>query len=327
VVLEEAKRLKIPVLGVDINRSEDRFTVERVGSARYERWAIRIGLAQVSQVGEELAQAILWERRQGGPDEGGDMPGAQPFSSLADVCQRLRPAGLTWAAAEALTMAGAFDSLRPPMTRRQRLWQLHELWPLVNLPKQRRAKGAKRRNQSATQSVAENDARPQQLAFSWELTLDPPPELPALDQEERAAWEYRTMGLSARPHPMRLLRRSLRRRGIRSIADLKEIPAGRVVRVAGWPISAQRPPTAKGMGFLVLEDETGRLPVAVPPQLAEQMYRRIRQARVVAVAGRLERVRWYRSLLALQLASANSLSDHPAAYPAVARNARHPILT
>jgi hypothetical protein len=45
------------------------------------------------------------------------------------------------------------------------------------------------------------------------------------------------------------------------------------------------------MGFLVIEDETGRLPIAVPPQLAEQMYRRIRQARVVAVAGCIERIR------------------------------------
>jgi error-prone DNA polymerase len=308
VVLQEAKRLKIPVLGVDINRSEDRFTVERVGSPQYERWAIRIGLAQVSQVGAELARAILWARRQGSDrviedgaiaEEAIAEEGQQEwfFSSLSDVCQRLRPVGLTWAAAEALAMAGAFDSLRPVMTRRQRLWQLHELWPLVNLPKQRRTNRAKRRKQSAT----ENDGHPQQLAFSWELTLDPPPDLPALDQEERAAWEYRTMGLSARPHPMRLLRRSLRRRGVRAIADLKDISAGRVVRVAGWPISAQCPPTAKGMGFLVLEDETGRLPVAVPPFLAEQLYRRIRQARVVAVAGRVERVHWYRSLLAIQL--------------------------
>jgi error-prone DNA polymerase len=301
VVLEEAKRLKIPVLSVDINRSEDRFTIERVGSAGYERWAIRIGLAQVTQVGEELAQAVLWTRRQGGGKDGNEAgQRGRFFSSLSDVCQRLRPAGLTWPAAEALALAGAFDSLHPAMTRRQRLWQLHELWPLVSLPKQRRSKGAKRRIQSAADDH-KCPPQPEQLAFSWELTLDPPPDLPALDQEERAAWEYRTMGLSARPHPMRLLRRDLRRRGVRAIADLKDIPAGRMVRIAGWPISAQRPPTAHGMGFLVLEDETGRLPVAVPPQLAVQMYRRIRQARVVAVAGRLERIRWYRSMLAMDL--------------------------
>jgi error-prone DNA polymerase len=166
--------------------------------------------------------------------------------------------------------------------------------------KPRRSAGAKRRARQAHADGAQ-PAQPQQLAFFWELTLAPPPDLPALDQEQRVAWEYRVMGLSARPHPMRLLRRDLRRRGVRAISDLKDIPAGRVVRVAGWPISAQRPPTAKGMGFLVLEDETGRLPVAVPPQLAEQMYRRIRQARVVAVTGRVERVHWYRSLLAMDL--------------------------
>jgi error-prone DNA polymerase len=301
VVLQEAKQMKIPVLGVDINRSEDRFTVERVGSPMYERWAIRIGLAQVSHVGEELARAILWERQQGcGVRSAAEERQGQRYSSLSDACQRLRPAGLTWAAAEALTMAGAFDSLLPKMTRRQRLWQLHELWLLVSLPKQRRPRGAKRRARKAHGDDSQQE-QPEQLAFSWEQTLDPPPDLPALDQEERNAWEYRTMGLSARPHPMRLMRRTLRRRGVRSIADLKEIPAGRVVRVAGWPISAQRPPTAKGMGFLVLEDETGRLPVAVPPFLAEQMYRRIRQARVVAVTGRVERVHWHRSLLAMQL--------------------------
>jgi error-prone DNA polymerase len=301
VVLQEAKQMKIPVLRVDINRSEDRFTVERVGSGHYERWAIRIGLAQVSQVGEELAQAILWERRQGRNPETPKDQGERLFSSLSDVCQRLRPAGLTWTAAEALTMAGAFDSLQPKMTRRQRLWQLHELWPLVSLPKQRRLRGAKRRARKDYVDDGSQQEQPQQLAFSWELSLDPPPDLPALDQEERDAWEYRTMGLSARPHPMRLVRRTLQRRGVRAITDLKDIPAGRVVRVAGWPISAQQPPTAKGMGFLVLEDETGRLPVAVPPHLAEQMYRRIRQARVIAVSGRVERISWYRALLAMDL--------------------------
>src|SRR5260221_13587202 len=48
----------------------------------------------------------------------------------------------------------------------------------------------------------------------------------------------------------------------------------------------QRPPTAKGVGFVVLEDETGRLSRALPPAL-------------VAV-GHLERVRWYRSIWAFE---------------------------
>src|SRR5262249_30088915 len=80
---------------------------------------------------------------------------------------------------------------------------------------------------------------------------------------------------------------------------------GRVVRVAGWAISAQRPPTAKGMGFVVLEDETGRLPVALPPWLAAELYRVLRGAEaaggVVVVVGQLERVRWDRGVLACEI--------------------------
>jgi error-prone DNA polymerase len=125
--------------------------------------------------------------------------------------------------------------------------------------------------------------------------------LPALTSEELVALDYQLLGLSARPHPMRLLRRELRRAGMRPIAQLAHVPDGRVVRVAGWPISAQRPPTAHGMGFLVLEDESGRLPIALQPRLATQMHRVIRDARTVAVIGRLERVRWYRSLLGFAL--------------------------
>ncbi len=78
----------------------------------------------------------------------------------------------------------------------------------------------------------------------------------ALTSEELVALAYQLLGLSARPHPMRLLRRELHRAGMRPIAQLARVPEGRVVRVAGWPISAQRPPTAHGMGFLVLEDES-----------------------------------------------------------------------
>ncbi len=84
VVLEEAKQLGSPVLGVDVNRSQDRFSVERVGTAP-GRWAIRIGLAQVAQVGEAWAEAIVWERRRDRLVRGGDVP-ERPFTSLADLC-------------------------------------------------------------------------------------------------------------------------------------------------------------------------------------------------------------------------------------------------
>jgi error-prone DNA polymerase len=312
VVLEEAKLLGIPVLPVDVNRSEDRFTVERVGSPLHAKWAIRIGLRQVAQVGEDLARAILWERQpssfsgsMSGSTANADTPhaacAARPFTSLADFCTRMRTSGLTWPAAEALVLTGAFTSLSRGLQRRRQLWRLHELWPLVSPSRPMRAAKSMRHT---GQHADDHSKQLSQLTITWEIApgeLDDPPPLPALSRDERAALDYGLLGLSAQPHPMRLLRRDLRRSGIRAIAELAELGAGRVTQVAGWAISAQRPPTAKGMGFLVLEDETGRLPVALPPRLAADLHRILRDARVVAVCGRVEHVRWYRSLLALDL--------------------------
>jgi DNA polymerase III alpha subunit len=212
---------------------------------------------------------------------------------------RLRQARLTWTAAEALVLAGAFDGLRPTLERRQRLWQLHELWPLISPVGGRGSRYG--RHPAAAQR---GEVSIEQLPLSWEIAAaesDTVPRLPGLDREERVALDYQLLGLSARRHPMSLLRRELRQQGVCTIADLAETPAGQIVHVAGWAISAQRPPTAKGMGFIVLEDETGRLPVAFPPRLAAQLYRILRDARVVEIAGRVERMRWYRSLLAFEI--------------------------
>jgi error-prone DNA polymerase len=338
VVLEEAKRLGVPVLGVDLNRSEARFSVERVGTPGRGRWAIRIGLAQVAGVGEDLARAILWARRgpplepqlpspaaAAGSPTGGEglgegvppdastlvsaaTPVERPFASLADMCARLRPLGLTLPVAEALVLAGACDTLPAPsgarLTRRQRLWRLHALWPLVGAEQapRRRASMAKGRTRAG---IEPEPPRPAQVGLPWEAALEAateaPPALPAPEAEERLALDFQLLGMTPGHHPMRQVRRGLRRQGIHTIAELARLPAGRTVRVAGWTISAQRPPTAKGMAFLVLEDETGRLPVAIPPPLAGELYRRIRNARVVLITGRVESVRWYRSLLAHDL--------------------------
>jgi error-prone DNA polymerase len=293
VILEEAKSLGIPVLNVAINKSEEHFSVEPVGSEQHRRWAIRIGLSQVAHVGDALARTILWKRRGSLSHPG------RPFRSLSDFCARTRSAGLTWEAAEALVLSGAFTGLHPGVDRRRLLWHLHELWPLVSTTRSQRPRGRIRHHLGAEETT-------EQLVLDWptgDEACPDLPSLPALTRQEQVQLDFAFLGMSARPHPMALIRRALRRRGILAITQLTAIEAGKLVRVAGWPISAQRPSTAHGMGFLVLEDETGRLPIALPPRLAEQMHRVVRQGRVVCVAGHVERERWYRSLLAQRIGS------------------------
>jgi DNA polymerase III alpha subunit len=238
----------------------------------------------------------------------------QPFTTLWDMLMRLRPFGLTRDAAEALVWLGACDSLLPRMERRQRLWQLRELWPLV-YPHPKRAGRRRARTGVVAGMNGERPAHLEQLMLNWEMPLDVPadvPALPVLSAFARDGLDYQLLGMSTRPHPMRHNRRLLDRLGILRIADLDRVGEGRLVRVAGWPISAQRPPTAHGVGFVVLEDETGRVPLAMPPALAADLRRTLRDARYLVAVGRLERVRWYRSLWAFELVGVSAESSRRA---------------
>ena len=92
------------------------------------------------------------------------------------------------------------------------------------------------------------------------------PDLPPLTASERLSWDYRTHG-AARVHPMTLARRQLAELEVRPIETCYRF--GRTVRtqagnpatvtVAGITMLRQRPPTAKGVLFVTIEDETVRV--------------------------------------------------------------------
>jgi error-prone DNA polymerase len=72
--------------------------------------AVRLGLAEVTSIGEKLATRIVEERATGGD-----------YTDMADLARRV---GLTAPQLEALATAGAFESL--DMTRREALWSAGE---------------------------------------------------------------------------------------------------------------------------------------------------------------------------------------------------------
>jgi error-prone DNA polymerase len=98
-LVADARRHGVQVRGPDINASEAKATVEEGGTR------VRLGLAQVRGIGEELAQRIAESR---GP------AGYRSFAELA------RAVPLTTAQAEALSTAGALGSTG--LARREALW-------------------------------------------------------------------------------------------------------------------------------------------------------------------------------------------------------------
>jgi error-prone DNA polymerase len=96
------------------------------------------------------------------------------------------------------------------------------------------------------------------------------------------------MGLSAGWHLVSLVRPSLPA-GTLSAADLRETPHGRAVIVAGLVVARQRPATANGIVFLLLEDETGMVNAIVHPRVYERHRALVRAEPLLVAWGRLER--------------------------------------
>ena len=168
------------------------------------------------------------------------------------------------AALERLAWSGACDALAGG-DRRVALWQLGVTAP-----------GVRARGREGTQ-----------LALA--LDLPAPPELQPLSAWDEMVADYATTGLTASAHPIELLRPRLHAAGAIDVGALERLRHGTRVRVGGLVIARQRPGTAKGITFMLLEDEHGTVNVIVSPQIYERDRLTVRTEPLVIVDGRLER--------------------------------------
>jgi error-prone DNA polymerase len=148
-----------------------------------------------------------------------------------------------------------------------------------------------------------------QLALPLAVPAAPP--LRAQSAWERLVADYASTGMTLGEHPMELLREELGERVVASEA-LWRVRDGSAVEVAGMVIARQRPATAHGMTFMLLEDEQGCINVIVPPTVYERHRLEVRTAAFVRVSGRVERREGVQNLVAAGLEPL-SRPDLPAA--------------
>jgi error-prone DNA polymerase len=216
-----------------------------------EDGAVRIGLDYVNGIGEDDAQAVVEERESGS------------FTGVRELAQRTQ---LSEHGLETLIVAGACDCFGVP--RRQLLWQL----------------GLVPRSQTVPGSGGEE----KQLA----LPLDPTAETPDLPEPtvwERMLADYRTTSLSVGTHPLELLRPHLPE-GVISSRELEATPDRTQVAVAGMAVARQRPATANGVVFMLIEDEFGPVNLIVPPTVYERHRAIVRGEPLILARGRFERI-------------------------------------
>src|SRR4029079_6715526 len=92
------------------------------------------------------------------------------------------------------------------------------------------------------------------------------------------------------PHPMAYRRKEMQRIGVHSAIELKKLPNGKRLKIAGNIICRQRPGTAHGVVFLSLEDETGIANAIITPDLFEKNRLLLVSDRFLLVEGILQNV-------------------------------------
>ena len=254
VVVAEAERRGVEVRGPCINRSSAQRWLLEDGVPHP---AIRCSLVYVQTVANS-ARAITLERRARGP-----------FGSLEEFCRRCP--FLTREQLEWLALSGALDCVAS--NRRQTLWAL----PVLH---QDRA-GQRRR------MLDDLDLGQEALELPIPALL--PSGMPEFSFEEGYWKQWSALGFSPEGHPMMFMRETLAAQGIWTCADLQNAKAGQRVQVGGLVTCTHRPPTAQGVVFSTLTDETGLAHIAVMPDVYQKCGAIIYGGGPVVVTGRAER--------------------------------------
>jgi len=93
-----------------------------------------------------------------------------------------------------------------------------------------------------------------------------------------------------RAHPLEALRPHLRSQGFVTAEELKRLPHGTEVKIAGLVILVHTPPVRSGrrIMFVTLEDETGLMDVVIPPEAQEKCAREVLTKSVVFLRGKVQ---------------------------------------
>ena len=249
----------LDALGRDARRNGIQTLLPDINRSRVECSAegddLRIGLGFLRDWGADIAERVVSERESGGP-----------YRSLLDFLRRT-PSALKRSAIENLIWVGGCGSFG--LTRRELLWQAG-LW-LGPETDAKRTGG--RENHAQT-----------------ELALDTPYadlHFEDLDPHDRMVAEYRMLRFSTELHPLSLLHDALPQDTMGS-DQLPHLRNGSTVRVAGLVTTRQRPGTAKGYVFVLMEDTHGYINVIINPDVYQRDRAAVRMEPFLTVRGRLQ---------------------------------------
>jgi len=251
-LIEECKKMRVEVLPPDINESLQNFTVVP-GEKK-----IRFGLTAIKNVGSNVVELIVKERKTTGP-----------YQSIADFLLRVDSKVLNKKSMESLIKSGVFDKLND---RNQLLFNLEKLLDWSRENQKMRINGQK----GLFDGIKLNN----------DFTLSPA--APA-SKTEKLNWEKELLGLFVTSHPLEDMRNVFEKKTL-AISKIDNSFVNKRIKIGGIISSIKKIITRVGkpMLFLNLEDLTAKIEVIAFPGTIDKNPAAFQENKIVFVWGRVD---------------------------------------
>jgi DNA polymerase III subunit alpha len=265
-IVHECEKMNINILPPNINESFGGFTVIG-GSDKATGRTIRFGLYTIKNLGTDIADAIIEDRKQKGK-----------FKSLADFFERINHKNLNKKSVEALAKSGAMDDLA------ERNMIVGNLETLLAFNKE--TKGSQSQD-SLFGSIG---------GIEVKLSLLPQTEA---TMKEKLTWEKELLGLYISGHPLSAYKERIEKSGTLIKKIQTEIKVNTPVTVAAI-IDDVRIVTTKNntrMAFIKLSDFTGTIEAVVFSKLFETTKDLLVKDTIIALKGKVTERNGEKSLM------------------------------
>ncbi len=250
-LIGECKKMHIDVLPPDINESWRNFTVVP------KKNQIRFGFLAIKNVGANVVEAIVKERKENGP-----------FLSIKDFFSRMPSSVMNKKSLESLIKAGAFDKLAE---RNQLLMGLEDLLKFNRENRRKKMSG----QQGLFDKIKSNN----------ELSL---PKAKPATKKEKIFWEKELLGLFVSSHPLEGFQKILTKKAL-PISKISSGITGHLCRIGGVISKIKKVITKNGspMLFVKMEDLTDKIEVVVFPSVLSKNPSVFQENKIVLVSGRI----------------------------------------
>jgi len=263
-IIEECKKMKIPVLPPNINESYGGFTclphekdTEINGSNKSEK--IRFGLYTIKNLGTDIADAIIAERKLNGK-----------FKSITDFLDRIKHKNLNKKSMEALIKSGCMDEFDDRGIL---------LANLEGMLEYNHENGKVNQNQTSLFGGMTDIKMPEFKMQDGKIA----------NQAEKLLWEKELLGLYISGHPLDRLRDKLEGRKINVKKIKEEMGNGMEVTIAGIIESARQVVTKNNerMVFLKIADLTDSIEVVAFPSVCKESIDILVAEKCIAFSGKI----------------------------------------